>query len=250
MPRMRTIKPGFFTNEDLVELDPLACLLFAGLWCWADREGRLEDRPRRLRMEILPGRDCDVDDLLDQLAGYGFVERYVVEGQRLIQVVAFRKHQNPHRNERPSILPAPPSCVAREKDEHAREKDRPPPEKVVAARAGHGGWGVGNGSWGAGHGVPPPAQEERVGGMGGVRGGRAARAAESTGPPAETRGDDADTGTARRAPDLPRAEPADLTQPRPRPTSPAWTEPMRRIAARVDPEAAGGAFDAGREETR
>ena len=48
MARARNIKPGFFANENLAECDPLARLLFAGLWCLADREGRLEDRPKRI----------------------------------------------------------------------------------------------------------------------------------------------------------------------------------------------------------
>ena len=104
---MRTIKPGFFTNEELTELEPLARLLFAGLWCWADREGRLEDRPRRLRIEILPYDDCDADALLDQLAGRGLIVRYAADRTRYIQVVNFVKHQNPHYKEVASTIPPP-----------------------------------------------------------------------------------------------------------------------------------------------
>jgi len=48
MARSRNIKPGFFRNEMLAECSPLARLLFAGLWCLADRFGRLEDRPKRI----------------------------------------------------------------------------------------------------------------------------------------------------------------------------------------------------------
>ena len=43
--RTRLLKPGFFMNEELARLPVRARLLFAGLWCLADREGRLEDRP-------------------------------------------------------------------------------------------------------------------------------------------------------------------------------------------------------------
>ena len=32
MARMRMVKPGFFTNDTLAELDPFARLLFIGLW--------------------------------------------------------------------------------------------------------------------------------------------------------------------------------------------------------------------------
>ena len=37
MARARNIKPGFFTNDVLADCDPLARLLFAGLWTVADR---------------------------------------------------------------------------------------------------------------------------------------------------------------------------------------------------------------------
>jgi len=43
--RSRNIKPGFFMNELLPEIELLGRLLFIGLWLLADREGRLEDRP-------------------------------------------------------------------------------------------------------------------------------------------------------------------------------------------------------------
>ena len=41
MARIRTIKPEFFTSDDICALSPLARLLYVGLWCEADREGRL-----------------------------------------------------------------------------------------------------------------------------------------------------------------------------------------------------------------
>lgn len=107
MARLRTLKPGFFTNDALAELPPLARLLFQGLWCIADREGRLEDRPRRIKAEVLPYDDCDVDDLLTRLAGAGFITRYAVGESRYIQVINFAKHQTPHIKEAASTIPAP-----------------------------------------------------------------------------------------------------------------------------------------------
>lgn len=107
MPRMRTLKPGFFSNDVLAEVTPLGRLLFQGLWCLADREGRLEDRPRRIKAEIIPYDDADVPALLDDLARLGFLIRYESDGQRFIQVTNFAKHQNPHIKEPASIIPAP-----------------------------------------------------------------------------------------------------------------------------------------------
>lgn len=106
MSRSRTIKPSFFNNDDLAECSPLARLLFIGLWTIADRAGRIEDRPKRIKAEILPFDDCNVDDLLTELKTRGFIIRYEAEGRRCIEVLNFVKHQRPHPKEPESELPA------------------------------------------------------------------------------------------------------------------------------------------------
>ena len=109
MARIRYIKPGFFTNEQLGRLKPVARLLFIGLWCVADREGRLEDRPERLKVELLPfDRGSRAEELLAGLAEAGLIQRYEVAGQHYIQVVNFSKHQHPHVKEGASQIPEPP----------------------------------------------------------------------------------------------------------------------------------------------
>jgi hypothetical protein len=107
MARLRTVKPGFFTNDVLAEVDPLGRLLFIGLWTVADREGKLEDRPKRLKAELLPYDDCDVDALLNALATHGFIIRYEVGGNGYIMVQNFLKHQYPNAKEAASVIPSP-----------------------------------------------------------------------------------------------------------------------------------------------
>lgn len=107
MSRLRTIKPGFFLDEELAECDPLARLLYAGLWTIADREGRLEDRPKRIKAECLPYDDGDGNVLLDQLARLRFIVRYTVDDVRYIAIPTWRKHQHPHVKEPASVIPAP-----------------------------------------------------------------------------------------------------------------------------------------------
>jgi len=119
MPRARMIKPGFFINDNLVQIEPLGRLLFAGLWCLADREGRLEDRPLKIKLQVLPGDNCDVDALLQQLTDRGFVVRYEVNGNKYIQVVNWKKHQNPHTNEVASIIPPAPSDITNIREDSA-----------------------------------------------------------------------------------------------------------------------------------
>lgn len=108
------IRAEFFQHEGLAECSPIARLLFIGLWTVADKEGRLEDRPRRIRAQLLPYEDCDLDDMettLSELQRGGFIERYDMDGLALIQIVSFAKHQRPHPKEAPSELPARPASV-------------------------------------------------------------------------------------------------------------------------------------------
>lgn len=112
MARARNIKPGFFRNADLAELSVEARLLFIGLWTIADREGRLDDRPKQIKMEIYPADSFDVSALLEELADTDMLDRYEVGGKKYIQIVNFTKHQNPHKDERASAIPPPPSGTA------------------------------------------------------------------------------------------------------------------------------------------
>ena len=109
MARMRTIKPSFFCNEELLSVSPLVRLLFIGLWTVADRRGRIEDRPVRIKVQLLPMDDCDIDAALDQLQGKELIVRYEVDGARYIQIVNFEKHQVPHLRETESVIPPAPS---------------------------------------------------------------------------------------------------------------------------------------------
>ncbi len=105
MARARNIKPGFYKNEDLAECSVWARLLFPGLWMLVDREGRMEDRPKRIKGEIFPYDSIEVDPLLQELENWGFIERYVSDGKKVISVISFLDHQSPHGKEADSELP-------------------------------------------------------------------------------------------------------------------------------------------------
>ena len=108
--RARNIKPSFFANDVLAEIDPLGRLLFIGLWCLADREGRLEYRPKKIKAALFPYEEIDVPHLVSMLDTKKFIMRYNVDEMDLIKVINFEKHQTPHINETPSILPPSPIC--------------------------------------------------------------------------------------------------------------------------------------------
>lgn len=132
MARARNIKPGFFESEALGQCEFGARLLFAALWTMADREGRLADRPMRIRAYAFTYDAVtaeQVDGWLCQLAAQELIDRYEVDGLKCISVCKFSKHQNPHTKEKPSELPGKPSastmqaqCFQNSTDEKALDK--------------------------------------------------------------------------------------------------------------------------------
>lgn len=100
MARARNIKPSFFNNDELAELDPLARLLFIGMWTIADFKGCFEYKPKRVKVQLLPYDNCDVESLAINLDKSGFISIYSVHEQLYVKVLNFDKHQNPHKNEK------------------------------------------------------------------------------------------------------------------------------------------------------
>jgi hypothetical protein len=117
MARARNIKPALFKNEILGVADPIYTLLFSGLWLLADREGRLEDRPLRIKAELFPYRDgMDMPAMLGWLHDSGFIYRYSYGENRYIEIANFTKHQNPHKNEAASEIPSVSiGCISTDK---------------------------------------------------------------------------------------------------------------------------------------
>jgi hypothetical protein len=97
--RARNIKPTFFDNEKLASLCPHTRLLFIGLWTIADAYGKLEDRPARIKKQLLGYENVDAEPLLKNLEQSGFIERYSVGSLSVIRIPKFIKHQHPHPNE-------------------------------------------------------------------------------------------------------------------------------------------------------
>lgn len=109
--RARNIKPGFWENERIGNLSHSQRLLFIGLWCLADREGKLEDRPEKIS-HLIFGYDkkkIDINGELTVIERWGFIHRYKIASTPLIIVLNFKKHQSPHHTEKKSNLPDPES---------------------------------------------------------------------------------------------------------------------------------------------
>jgi hypothetical protein len=109
MARIRYLKPDFFFDEELCAHPFQHRLCYEGLWVNADREGRLEDRPQRLKARIFPYDALDIEPILTDLARAGFIIRYVANGKTYIAIKpqGWAKHQRPRKDEGPSEIPAP-----------------------------------------------------------------------------------------------------------------------------------------------
>lgn len=120
MARIRTIKPEFFTSEDIVCMSPLARLFYVSLWCESDREGRMEWKPVTFKMRYLPGDQCDIGTLAKELIDRGLLILYSVDGKQYAEIPTFSKHQVINNREQESCLPRRTDASSRVKGARAR----------------------------------------------------------------------------------------------------------------------------------
>ena len=109
MARIRTIKPEFFTSEDIVALSPHARLLYIALWCEADKEGRMTWKPNTFKLRYLPGDAVDIQVLATELVQSGLVVLY---GDGYAVIPKFRLHQHINPRESDSQLPEPDASAS------------------------------------------------------------------------------------------------------------------------------------------
>jgi hypothetical protein len=96
MARIRTIKPEFWTSEQVVECSPTARLLFVGIWNFCDDRGIHPASERRVKMEVFPGDDFTVEQIrgfIDELIQQHLLVEYEVDGSVFWLVNGFTKHQ-------------------------------------------------------------------------------------------------------------------------------------------------------------
>lgn len=112
MPRIRTIKPEFFTSLTVAGLSLEARLTFIGLWTHCDDEGRCVDDARLIKAAVWPLDDriaSDVELDLKALNESSLILRYTVGERSYLTVRGWREHQRINRPTRSKLPPPPPA---------------------------------------------------------------------------------------------------------------------------------------------
>lgn len=132
MARIRTIKPEFWTSEQVVECSANARLLFIGVWTFADDNGIHPDKPAQLKMKVFPGDSFsaqDIESMLVELEKNGLIKRYSVAGDDYLMVTGWTKHQ---RIDQPSYkYPLPTGDVPPSPDRRRSDASNSKPSKSV-----------------------------------------------------------------------------------------------------------------------
>lgn len=94
MPRIRTIKPEFWTDGAMIALPFEVRLFYIGMWNFACDRGHMADDPMGLKLKILPADTVSGADMVDMLVGAGRVERMTLtDGRRYLNILRFTDHQ-------------------------------------------------------------------------------------------------------------------------------------------------------------
>lgn len=95
MARIRSIKPEFWTSEQVMECSPNARLLFIGIWNFCDDAGRHPYSPRQIKALVFPSDEFTAEDIagmIGELSGNGLLHIYTVDNKDYLQVTGW-KHQ-------------------------------------------------------------------------------------------------------------------------------------------------------------
>ena len=111
MARIRTIKPEFWTSDQVVSVSPLARLLFIGLWNFADDKGVHPASPLRIKLQIFPGdniKEEKIKELLKELLSNNLLTIYEAEGKPYFFITGWH-HQKIAK--KTAKYPPPPAPV-------------------------------------------------------------------------------------------------------------------------------------------
>lgn len=110
MARIRTIKPEFWTSEQVMDCKPVTRLLFIGLWNFVDDYGRAPVAPRTIKAQVMPGDEVsgsDIQDMLNELNSRGLILFYSADEKEYFEITGWAKHQKIDNPSKYKVCPAP-----------------------------------------------------------------------------------------------------------------------------------------------
>lgn len=105
MPRIRSIHPGIWTDDNFAMLSMGGRVLLFGIWTEADDHGVFEWKPVQLKMRIFPADNVDLAVLLDDLTTFNEIRMFTHEGREYGVVRNFCKYQRPKKPNYRFVLP-------------------------------------------------------------------------------------------------------------------------------------------------
>lgn len=97
MPRIRTIKPQFWGDEDLARVPREARLLFIGLWNLADDYGICKRHPAWIKGQLFPYDDDlksdQIEAWIEALIREKCLFSFQIDNERFVIVLNFSRHQ-------------------------------------------------------------------------------------------------------------------------------------------------------------
>jgi len=97
LPRIRTIKPAFWTDDDLASCSIYARMLAIGLLNFTDRDGYFNSTPMIVKANVLPYEPISIEDIegfIQELYSIKYILLYsALDKKRYGKIRTFEKHQ-------------------------------------------------------------------------------------------------------------------------------------------------------------
>ena len=107
MPRMRILKPEFYSDYKILELNFMERQLFQGLWIFSTDKGNMEFSLKSIKAQIFPADDLNLQEIENGLLKMHNLELIILYNDKFknyLQVVNWEKHQTINRPT-PSFIP-------------------------------------------------------------------------------------------------------------------------------------------------
>lgn len=119
MSRIRTVKPEFWTSEQVISCSPIARLLFIGLWSFCDDNGVHPASYIRLKAEVFPADSFNTHEIkqwISELINNKLIREYMIDAKAYWIVTGWKQHQ---RIDKPTYRHPLPQLILQKIEDHS-----------------------------------------------------------------------------------------------------------------------------------